>query len=464
MKEQETLSVNARLEVERMMMARSLGLSFNGERDVYDACGYTKQISFENYFTKYDRNGLAATVVEAFPDACWRTIPSVYEVEDEGEQTNFEKQWKLLTENPSVGVFESLHRVDVLSGIGHYAILLLGFDDGGELSQPISGNNHRLIYTQVYHEGDAEILQWHDDPKKPEFGSPSKYKIKITSPTAGGKSERTADYEVHASRVIHVPSDRVIGRKCFGTPRMKRVYNQLDDIEKILGSGAEGWWRSAFQGLHFDVRDNAELSAAGAKEMDEEIKAYINNLQRYIRSKGVDVKPIAASAADPRGIVDVILDFVAIATRTPKRILTGTEQGELAGAKDQENWDSRVQERRRRQSEAKILLPFVNTLIRYGALPAVAEKVGRPQVDWKDESEMTALDRATLGKVQVETAAAYIQGGVEQIYPLDQFLGEIMGMDQDQIKEVRKQIEEAEVEEAEEEVVEETDEQEEVIV
>src|SRR3972149_659060 len=48
----------------RSSIASRLGYSFGGDRDLYDALGYTKQLRYEDYYARYDRQDLATAGVD----------------------------------------------------------------------------------------------------------------------------------------------------------------------------------------------------------------------------------------------------------------------------------------------------------------------------------------------------------------------------------------------------------------
>ena len=60
-------------------------------RDLDKECGYILAPNFNTYWELYNRNGVAARIVNVFPDECWQKPPEVYEVEDESQVTDFER-------------------------------------------------------------------------------------------------------------------------------------------------------------------------------------------------------------------------------------------------------------------------------------------------------------------------------------------------------------------------------------
>lgn len=111
-------------------------------RDISAECGYPPQGSYiaaQEYQLLYDREDIAARVVEVLPKESWQVQPSVYESEDPEVTTPFERGWDQLSqqlrgdslyqdEEGSL-IWEWLCRVDQISGIGHYGVLFLGLDE-----------------------------------------------------------------------------------------------------------------------------------------------------------------------------------------------------------------------------------------------------------------------------------------------------------------------------------------------
>lgn len=127
-------------------------------RDIDDECGYPSSqtgIGFgslnpEFYRQLYERECIATRVVQVLPKECWQVLPVVYEDEDPASDTPFEAAYDDLARNlrgdksyyqgeEGNPIYEHLKRADILSGIGHFGIVLIGIDDGLSLDQPVEG-------------------------------------------------------------------------------------------------------------------------------------------------------------------------------------------------------------------------------------------------------------------------------------------------------------------------------------
>lgn len=146
----EELSANA-----MMMRSDMMRQFFDPRRDIDDECGYPRSeggmgINPDFYRALYEREAVAARVVQLIPKECWQKTPLVYETEDTEDVTPFEEAWDALGQSlrgekcyyqdeEGSPVWEVLRRADILSGIGHFGVILLGLDDGRMLDQPADG-------------------------------------------------------------------------------------------------------------------------------------------------------------------------------------------------------------------------------------------------------------------------------------------------------------------------------------
>jgi len=380
--------------VSRASLAQYLGKQFGGARDLYKVLGYKSVISFNDYLAKYTRGGIAKRIVDAPSSATWRRPPIVYENNSKNPDTPFEKDWVAL--NKRLRVLHYFERVDRISGIGRFGILMIGIGGsrGRDLSKKLEGkldDPNQITHLSVFSEGSVRIKELVDDRSDPDFGKPLLYEI-----TLSPESYASVDYmnvTVHASRVIHVAED-LMEDEVYGTPRLQAVFNLLDDLDKTVPGSAEMFWQGAYRGLHVDVNPEfqlGELDNDSLAELDEEIEEYIHGIRRVIRTQGVDVKPIRSQIADPSGVFDAIITLISGTTKIPKRILFGSERGELASEQDEVNWNSRIKERQEQFAEPVILRPFVNKMIDLGV---ISPPDGVYDVHWPSLFEMDETRQA----------------------------------------------------------------------
>ena len=166
--------------ISRAALAARLGDQYGGDRNVYQALGYPSDISFEDYAAKYSRQDIARAVINRPVNHTWKGEIKLTEVGVK-EETELEKKWKEL--NMELRLKSKFIRVDKLSSIGHYGILLLGFDDVkqvGDFEKPVASGKRKLLYVKPLGEGSAKIATYVKDTKDPRYGLVEKYNVEFT--------------------------------------------------------------------------------------------------------------------------------------------------------------------------------------------------------------------------------------------------------------------------------------------
>ena len=424
--------------VSRRALAAGLGQSFGGERDIYNALGYTKAPQYSHYYDRFDRQDIAKRVVDAFPLACWRKKPELSENKD--ETTALEKAWKELIKKHKI--WHYLRRIDVLSGIGRYGVLLLGFDDVSDvkdLAEEVTKAKD-ITYLRPVTENNVQIKTWDKDPTSSRYGLPLLYSI-TTNPSGEDIKETLI---VHYSRILHIAENPQEG-DLYGTPRLKPVLNRLQDLELVSGSSAEMFWRGAFPGFNFSVDKDFDFGEPAQAALETEIDEYVHNLRRYMRTQGVTAESLSQQVSDPAGHADLYLKLISGSTGIPVRILTGSERGELASSQDEGNFNDRVDERRLDYCEPFILRPLIDRLIEVGVLPPAASQEESYTLSWPDIDIPSELEEANISKIRTDSLTLYANSaGADMIVTPEMFLKKFMGFTDEDIEAMTEALGEGE--------------------
>lgn len=409
-----------------------LGKSYSDERDIYEAFGYPKVLTFEQCWAIYERGDVGSRIVVASPDASWRLSPKIEEDKDSTNNTPFEEAWsKLARQN---NVFHHLHDIDKLSGIGQYGVLFMGFNDGQDLAKPVR-RGAKLMYLKAYKEDLAQILVLDENVTSPRYGLPEMYNIRMGANIPGLTQSQRA-IRVHHSRVLHVAEDTVDNR-IYGTPRLQKPYNRLSNLELIAGSAAEMWYRGAFPGYNFNLDPEAQVKPDDLENMKNQIEEWLHDFKRHLRLRGVKVESIAPQVSDPSAAVDVQLKLISACTGIPTRILLGSERGELASSQDEKNWLDKITFRRTNYCEPFLMRPFVDRMIETGNLPEVPQY----SIRWPELIDSSELDRAQARDRNTTALTKYADSLAAQgIFPPEFFLSKIMGLDGEDVKQIIEEV------------------------
>lgn len=418
----------------RSAVAAKLGKSFGNKRDLYETLGYPayNALDHDNCLSKYKRQDIAQRVVNAKPEESWEKDPEITDSPKETE-SQFEREWKELVER--LKIYSVMERADILAGIGEYSVIMIGFNDGKDLKEPVESASE-VMYIQPYGQWSAVIHRLNDDPKDPRYSLPESYQISFSEPNTIGEAHRLREIEVHHTRVIHIAKN-LLESQVYGLMELESIYNRLENLELIAGGSAEMFWQGAMRGLAFIADKEYDITDTAA-ELTEEIDKYVHGLQRYMKLQGLDVKSLEPNIASPRDAFDIIIDLIAAAKGMPKRILLGSERGELASTQDDEAWTSRVESYRVKVAERSILRPFIDKVIEVGAISNPIDDTYK--VEWPELTAPTQKDLAEIGKTIAQAVREFYNAPGAEAIPLDTFLREIVNVPEEKVERIDEVI------------------------
>lgn len=393
----------------RIAWMRQAGVSFKGLRDLYEVLGYDRDITTEQYRERYERGGIAGTIVDVMVDAVWRGGMELIEDEDPEVDTPFEAAWQELEERLNLSTY--MIRADRLSRLSDYSVLLIGTSLDGDLTTELpKGQPENLIYLQPYSgnggpsrdgrrrqtqtgETRSTVESYDKDAKSPRYGQPDRYSLRLDD---GGWMG-----DVHHSRIVHV-AESCLDDDVFGRSVLKRVWNNLDDLDKLVGGGAEAFWLRANQGTHLNIDKDMQLQPNEYADVIEKLKAqselYKHQQTRWLQTRGVDVKTLGSDVANFGPNLDAVLKLISGSCRTPTRILTGSEMGELASSQDRENFKDQVNGRQEQHVGPNLVRRVADRFIQYGYLPSPAKGPRKYQVKWAHIQTMTEQEKVDGAK------------------------------------------------------------------
>lgn len=380
------------------------GTAFNGKRDYYSVFGYNSSPTFLNFLHKYLRQDIAGRVINMPVNACWTDPPELM-VSIEGEIWS---DWQVLCNK--LPIWATLRKADIFAGIGAFAIVVVGFDDGATLEMPVKGTRRNSIkYLQPYLEGNVEIIEYDTNQSSARFGLPVMYQVDPgdlleASSTNKLKSTPRQKFKVHYSRVLHL-ADNTLESIVIGHSRLEAVYNVLDDILKVGGGSAETYWLSANRGMQVNLDKDVEMSDADEEALAAEIEEYQHQLRRIMRTRGVKIEPLGGDAVDPRGAFNVSIALLSANTGIPQRVLLGAEAGQLASQQDRANWSVQISARVTNWAEPNVLKPFIE-LLRAANVLDIPETL---YIKWPETFKMSPLERAQTSAQMARSAVNVVR-------------------------------------------------------
>lgn len=398
-------------------------------RDIDTACFYKVNPQPIDYQHAYDTNGVAARVVEIMPDECWSLDFSLVERGSDTSETAWEGAVKSLI--TSLNIDHMLHRVDTLSRIGNFGVMLLGFDDGRPLDKPVgNAKGRKLSYVRTFAEVNVTVSTYEEDTQSPRYGQPTSYHIIMATPgvigVVGSNEGVGVSKSVHWTRVLHIADFRQ-SSEVFGSSALRRVYNWVHtDLRKLAGGSVEMFWQGAFPGLFLSLDPKAELTAEVRAAIKEQLVQYSNTLQRYLTIAGAEIQELRPQVSDPNPQFTLLMQLCAISIGCPLRVFMGTEEGKLASGQDAIAWLGRVHRRREKYCGPLIIRPFVERLMEIGVLERVEF-----DVHWPDPHNVSDKEHATTAALVIKAMSEYLTKQCDALLPHESFFEELLGWDHD---------------------------------
>ena len=420
----------------RANLAGSLGQQYGGDRELYEALGYKTTLTYVDFATQYLRQDIAKAIIDRPVKVTWSGPLSILETDDK-EESLLQKAWKEL--ELRLKLKTKFIRLDKLTGLGSYGVLLFGFNDVKNIEgwkTPVNKKEGlELLYLKPLGQESAKINTWDKNPASERYGLPVLYDITLVDPD--GNQGIT---QVHYSRVIHVVED-TLESEVIGTPRLEGVFNRLMDLEKLIGGSAEMFWRGARPGYAGNVDPEHTMGAAEEAGLKAQIDEFEHNLRRLFINEGVELKALATQISDPAPHVDVQIQMISAVTGIPKRILSGTERGELSSAQDAAEWTSYVQSRREEFVTPHIIRPTVDLLMEYGILP---ESKNGYAIEWQDLFAISEKDKVAIGKDRAEALKNYFANPLAaEVLPPRAFYTNFLGFSREQIELIEEMSDDA---------------------
>jgi hypothetical protein len=406
----------------RQRVAAQHGMQYGEARDIYAVGGYPRALTYTRFRELYDRDPIAAQIVDMVAETTWRATPEISEP-DKPDGTQFTDAVATLVDR--LGVWSMFERADRLARIGRYSVVLIGTGATDDLlmrpMRNLSGPDD-VLFLAPYSEVHAQIDTWVEDGADPRFGLPETYKIDLASGVTGFMRQRPGTLTVHWSHCLHI-AEGLLDDEVYGRPALLRIYNDLHDLQKISTSTAEAFWQRVagiLQAVIDTKREQSTITPEELAELDESLKELYHDLRRTFYGQGIELKRLAESEPNPEAAADLYMTRIAAGSGIPKRMLFGSETGERSSTEDQKSYLGGIAERQKNHAEPSMLRPFLDRLIERRGLPRPGAE--GYDVVWPTLFQVPELEVAEANKARAEAIAKLVPMGGDPtlLYEIDE--------------------------------------------
>jgi hypothetical protein len=380
------------------------GSNFTGDtmHDIALDFGYPETINFNMLWNMYRRFGIAKNAIELPVESSWTRNPCI-ESEDDQFMSDFDKLCK------NTRLFQRLKALDRRQRVGRYAGLFVRVRDGKKPNEPLDGKLNGIAsvmsVTPLY-EGQLTVQEVDNDPASERFSLPVMYQF--SGSAAGDRNEKSAvSFNIHWTRVI-LTSESADNGGIYGNPVLESCYNSLMDLRKIIGGGAEGFYKNSAQSVIFELKDaasasaNTELLQSFNEKYDDFSK---NRHRRSMWTPGLEAKPLTADMITAESFFNNALNDVAASVRIPATILIGQQTGRLASQEDSRGYLSTINSRNENYLP-EMIGDVIDWFINNGVLP-----YAKYEVEFQDMLAMSDAELVANAKELAEINLKTFQAG-----------------------------------------------------
>ena len=376
------LLVNALAQIRTMRAAMLSGLDAKRPR-AWCEYGYASDLSFENYFLAYDRDGLGNAAVDIIADKCWQDHPWLIEGAPDRESTELTaNEARIDRVFSQAKVWQAFKEADIYAMVGGWSAIIIRIADSNELDQPTVRPSIEAL-TELVPVWENQLTAVHDSNQVLQH-------YVYAEPQTGISPARNVN--VHPDRVV------IVGDPSRSRPLLKAGFNALVTLEKVLGGAGESFLKNASRQLNVnydsdvDLEDIARANGGSVAELHENLSGHVRDINSGVdllmMTQGASVNPMTVAVSDPMPSYNVALQVFAASVKIPVKVLVGNITGERASTEDIKQLNDRCQSRRVSEVTAHIE-KFVAKLKAIGMLAA-----GHYSIMWNDLRESTDAERA----------------------------------------------------------------------
>ena len=387
----------------------------NPKHNHYRDFGWPDALTFDHLYKMFSRNGIARAGVEKTVGKTWQDFPFLLEKERDGsegedtEETKLEKEIRQRFDD--LRLWQHLTEADRRSCVGNYAGVIMFLADGQSLDQPVngvSGGLDGLVDLLPVWEGQLEVVSWDEDQTSTSFGQPTMYyfdESKVQTTTRGtNKRSFFRQGEVHPDRLLIWSKDGTIN----GNSLLEPGYNDLVDLEKIKGSGGEGFWKNAKSAPVLEADKDMDIATMAkglgvtpaelGDKMSEQVEDWQKGFDSLLFFKGMQAKTLGVTLPSPEHFWAAPLQSFAASIGIPLKILVGSQTGERASTEDASEWAQTIMARR-----SSMVVPNIMALVRRLEQFGILKDGMDYFIDWNDLTEASMGEKVDRANKMADT-------------------------------------------------------------
>ena len=365
------------------MAARNLNTMFPGhfatavttKRIHAQEYGWPDRLNFADLLFFYYRNGLANAAVKKTKAKTWQTVPIIRVGEEGSELSEIEEAIK--NHLARIRFWQQFAEADARSMVGDYAGLILQIGDGQPANEPLSNAAGILQIKRVRPCWQHQLrpVEYNTDTESDEYGDVTMWEYQEAALDSGQMQQGPR-------RRFKLPPDRVLIFSRDGTihdrSQLEAGFNALFDAEKIMGAGAEGFFKTAKNAPVLSMEDDSGFTQlAKAMGVDEEevsdklsdiVKDWAAGFDASLLLSKMNTEFPNITLPQPEQFWRIAAQTFAATFEIPLRILIGSETGERASTEDAKEW-SKTNEARRTNEVVPIIMTFIERMQAIGVLP-----------------------------------------------------------------------------------------------
>jgi hypothetical protein len=401
----------------------------DAKHDHYKDYGWPDCVTFEMAYGMYSRNGYARAAVNKTILKTWESFPFLLEKARDGTQTGKVKETKteadIRQRFDDIRFWQNCAEADRRGMVGRYAGLILRVADSKTFNQPVDrvpGGILGLVEVIPAWEGQLLVSEWDDDQTSETYGLPKMFQFNEAAVGAENRNNQRRQFDVHPDRVVIWSANG----KPEGSSDLEPGYNDLFDIEKVKGGGAEGFWKNAKSAPVIQVDKEARLESMAAMfgvpvdqladKMGEQVDDWQKGFDKLLMLQGMEAKALNITMPQPAEFIDGPKASFAASMGIPIKILEGMQTGERASTEDADEW-AQTNMSRRTNIEIPAIMETVRRLERFGILP---EKDWA--LDWADLTEAKMSEKMDRAAKMAEVNSK-MQAGGELVYTPEEIRG-----------------------------------------